>query len=87
MNSRDQRDAYWRRNLRIIGLLLLVWFVVTFVAAYFARDLAFDFFGWPFGFWVAGQGALIVYVAIVGFYARYMNRLDREYGFAESEVE
>ncbi|HMN77087.1 MAG TPA: DUF4212 domain-containing protein [Burkholderiaceae bacterium] len=87
MNSRERRDAYWRRNLRIIGLLLLVWFVVTFVAAYFARDLAFDFFGWPFGFWVAGQGALIVYVAIVGFYARYMNRLDREYGFAESEVE
>ena len=82
-----KRQAYWRRNLRVIGWLLGVWFVVTFVAAYFARDLDFDFFGWPFGFWVAGQGALLVYVAIVGFYARYMNRLDREYGFAESEEE
>ena len=87
MDSTERREAYWRRNLRIIGVLLFVWFVVTFVAAYFARDLAFDFFGWPFGFWVAGQGALLVYVAIVGFYARYMNRLDREYGFAESEEE
>ncbi|HRP28836.1 MAG TPA: DUF4212 domain-containing protein [Burkholderiaceae bacterium] len=87
MSSRERHDAYWRRNLRIIGLLLSVWFVVTFVAVYFARDLAFDFFGWPFGFWVAGQGALIVYIAIVGFYARYMNRLDREFGFAESEEE
>ncbi|MBE2244762.1 MAG: DUF4212 domain-containing protein [Burkholderiaceae bacterium] len=87
MSSRERHDAYWRRNLRIIGLLLAVWFVVTFVAVYFARDLAFDFFGWPFGFWVAGQGALIVYIAIVGFYARCMNRLDREFGFAESEEE
>ncbi len=87
MDSTERREAYWRRNLRIIGVLLFVWFGVTFVAAYFARDLAFDFFGWPFGFWVAGQGALLVYVAIVGFYARYMNRLDREYGFAESEEE
>ena len=87
MDSTERREAYWRRNPRIIGVLLFVWFGVTFVAAYFARDLAFDFFGWPFGFWVAGQGALLVYVAIVGFYARYMNRLDREYGFAESEEE
>jgi putative solute:sodium symporter small subunit len=33
-----------------------VWFVVTFVVAYFARDLNFNFFGWPFSFWVAAQG-------------------------------
>ena len=87
MDLTERREAYWRRNLRVIGVLLFVWFVVTFVAAYFARDLAFDFFGWPFGFWVAGQGALLVYAAIVGFYARDMNRLDREFGFAESEEE
>lgn len=87
MNSSERRAAYWRRNLRVTGLLLFVWFVVSFVATYFARDLGFDFFGWPFGFWVAGQGALLVYVAIVGFYARYMNRLDREFGFTESEEE
>lgn len=78
---------YWRRNLRITAILLGVWFVVTFVVAFFARDLDFDFFGWPFGFWVAGQGALIVYVAIIGFYAYYMNRLDREFGVAETEDE
>lgn len=87
MPVNEKRAAYWRRNLRVIGWLLAVWFVVTFVAAYFARDLDFDFFGWPFGFWVAAQGALLVYIAIVGFYARYMNRLDREYGVAEDEEE
>ena len=68
----------WRRNLRLTAVLLAVWFFVTFVIGWFARDLDFDFFGWPFSFWVAAQGALIVYVAIVWFYAVRMDRLDDE---------
>lgn len=83
MQPTDRQQAYWRRTLRVTGLLLCIWFVVTFVVVFFARDLDFDFFGWPFGFWVAGQGALLVYIAIVGFYAHYMNRLDDEFGLAE----
>lgn len=73
-----KQRAYWRRNRRITVLLLAAWFVVTFVVAYFARDLDFTFFGWPFSFWMAAQGALVVYVLIIGYYARFMNRLDRE---------
>ncbi|WKB53647.1 DUF4212 domain-containing protein [Eleftheria terrae] len=80
--TRRQED-YWRKNLRVTGGLLAVWFLVTFVVGYFAHDLSFRFFGWPFSFWVAAQGALIVYVLIIGFYAHYMNRLDREHGVAE----
>ena len=83
----EKHHEYWRRNLRITGLLLVIWFVVTFVAGYFARDLNFNFFGWPFSFWVAGQGALVVYVVIIGYYAYYMNRLDQEFGVAETEEE
>ena len=80
-----KRQEYWRRNLRITGILLAIWFVVTFVVGYFARDLNFNFFGWPFSFWVGAQGALIVYVVIIGYYAHYMNKLDQEYGVAEEE--
>lgn len=76
---------YWRNNLIVTATLLLVWFVVTFVVSYFARDLNFAFFGWPFSFWMAAQGALIVYVAIVGSYAWYMNRADVAHGVAETE--
>jgi len=83
----EKHHEYWRKNLRITGLLLVIWFVVTFVAGYFARDLNFNFFGWPFSFWVAGQGALVVYVVIIGYYAYYMNRLDQEFGVAETEEE
>ncbi len=85
MQLTQRHHEYWRRTLSITGVLLAIWFIVTFVVAYFARDLTFNFFGWPFSFWVAAQGALVVYVLIIWFYARYMNRLDQEYGVAEAE--
>ena len=53
---------------------LLLWFLVTYVVAYFARDLAFDAGGWPFSFWVAAQGAPLVYLLIVWVYGLQMNR-------------
>ena len=80
-------QEYWRRNLNITAILLAIWFVVTYVVAFFARDLSFNFFGWPFSFYMAAQGSLIVYVLIIWFYARYMNNLDREYGVEEEEEE
>ena len=85
MQLTARHQEYWSKNLRITGLLLALWFFVTFVLLYFARDLTFSFFGWPFSFWVAGQGALIVYCLIIWYYARYMNNLDKEYGVAEGE--
>jgi putative solute:sodium symporter small subunit len=85
MQVSAKHQAYWSKNLTITAILLAIWFFVTFVVGYFARDLNFNFFGWPFSWWVAGQGALIVYVVIIWFYARYMNKLDQEYGVAEEE--
>ncbi len=85
MQLTESHRQYWRKNLRITGVLLAIWFVVTFVVAFFARDLSFNFFGWPFSFWVASQGALIIYVLIIAFYAWQMNKLDHEHGVAEEE--
>ncbi len=85
MQLTDKHKEYWRKNLRITGILLAIWFVVTYVVAYFARDLNFQFFGWPFSFWMGAQGALVVYVALIGYYAYYMGKLDREYGVEEEE--
>ena len=83
MDTAQRQREYWRKNLRVTAVLMVIGFAVTFVVAFFARELSFDFFGWPFSFWMGAQGALLVYVALVWFYARYMNRLDREYGFDE----
>ena len=85
MNLTERQQEYWRKNLRITSILMVIWFLVTFGVAYFARDLSFTFFGWPFSFWVGGQGALIVYVIMIWYYARTMNRLDQEFGVAEGE--
>ena len=78
---------YWRKNLNITAILMVIWFVVTFVVGWYARELSFNFFGWPFSFYMAAQGSLIVYVLIIWFYARYMNKLDLEYGVHEGDEE
>jgi putative solute:sodium symporter small subunit len=83
MPTRERLQRHWRKNLRLTAALLLVWFVVSFVATFFARELSFSFFGWPFSFWVGSQGALVVYVLIIAWYAHRMNRLDLEHGVAE----
>ncbi|HMM51999.1 MAG TPA: DUF4212 domain-containing protein [Burkholderiaceae bacterium] len=87
MELSAKHHEYWRRNLRIASILLAIWFIVTFVIAYFARSLTFNFFGWPFSFWVAAQGALLVYLLLIVYYARYMNKLDQEFGVAEGDLE
>lgn len=84
MDMAQRQREYWRKNLRLTAVLMVIGFVVTFVVAFFARELNFNFFGWPFSFWMAAQGALLVYLVLVWFYARYMNRLDLEYGFDEA---
>jgi putative solute:sodium symporter small subunit len=85
MQISDNHRRYWEKNLRLTSVLLGIWFVATFVVAYFARDLSFRFFGWPFSFWMAAQGSLIVYMLIIWYYARTMNRLDQEHNVAEED--
>ena len=87
MQLTEKRRRHWQRNLKLSGLLLALWFFVTFGVGYFARELSFSFFGWPFSFWVAAQGAPIVYIVIIAYYAHYMERLDREFDVAEPEEE
>ena len=85
MQLTESHKQYWQKNLRMTEFLLAIWFIVTFVVGYFARDLNFNFFGWPFSFWVGAQGSLVIYVLIIAYYAHYMNNLDKEYGCAEVE--
>lgn len=87
MQLTESHHRYWRKNLNLTAALLGVWFVVTFVVSFFARDLSFTFFGWPFSFWMASQGSLVIYVVIIWYYAHTMNKLDQEHNVAEEEVD
>ena len=46
MQLTEKQHEYWSKNLRITAILLFIWFLVTFVMGYYARDLSFNFFGW-----------------------------------------
>jgi len=85
MPSPALHSAYWRKTLRLTAALLALCLLVTFGCAYFARDLSFTLFGWPFSFWVGAQGAPIAYLLIIGCYAWRMHRLDLEHQVAEEE--
>ena len=88
MRREQQHRNYWRRNLKMTALLLAMWFAVTFVVSFFARELAeITVMGFPLGFYMGAQGAPLVYLAIIWWYARYMNRLDRQYGVREGEAD
>ena len=86
MQLTDRHREYWRKNLRITAILFAIWFVVTYVAGYYSRELnEIVLFGFPLGFYMGAQGALIVYVVIIFYYAHRMNKLDQEYDVAEKE--
>jgi putative solute:sodium symporter small subunit len=83
----NRQQEYWRKTLRITAVLMAMWFLVTFVIGYYARELSFKFFGWPFSFYMGAQGSLIIYLLIVLYYAWYMNKLDKEYKVDEESIE
>ncbi len=85
MQLTESHQRYWRKNLNLTAWMLALWFVVTFVVSYYARELSFTFFGWPFSFWMGAQGSLVIYVFVIWFYADRMNKLDQEYNVAEEE--
>ena len=86
MQLTDKHREYWHRNLRLTAILLGIWFVVTFVVIWFARELNdIVIMGFPFAFYMGAQGSLIIYVLVIWFYARRMNQLDKDYGVHEGE--
>ena len=80
MQLTERHRKYWNSNLRMTTILLVVWFVATFAMSWYARELNEITLIGPLGFYMSAQGSLIIYVAIVWYYARYMNTLDTEYG-------
>lgn len=87
MQLSQKQKAYWRTNLRVTTALLLIWFIVTFVASYFARELnSIEIFGFPLGFYMGAQGSPFIYLSIVWYYARFMNKLDEKYGIADEDA-
>ncbi len=83
--SQLNRQKYWRRNLTYVGILLAIWFLVSFVCGIlFAEPLnQFEILNIPLGFWFAQQGSIYVFVILIFTYMILMNRLDKEFDVNE----
>ena len=83
--SSDKAKAYWRANLRLMAVLLMVWFLVSFGAGVlFVEPLnAIRLGGFKLGFWFAQQGSMLTFVVLVFVYVFRMNAMERKYGVEE----
>ena len=72
-----QAELTYRVN-RLRWILLLIWGSVTFGVAFFARDLSFNVLDKPFGFWMAAQGSVLIFLAITWVYALLVNRWEQQ---------
>lgn len=83
--SKEKMKLYWKRNVRILFLLLAIWFMVSFGFGIFFREAldAFRMGGFPLGFWFAQQGSIYAFIILIFVYVALMNKLDKEFGVDE----
>jgi putative solute:sodium symporter small subunit len=84
-DSKDQAQAYWKANLRLMATLLSIWFLVSFGAGILWVDMLnqIQWGGFKLGFWFAQQGSIYTFVILIFIYVWQINRLDRQYGVDE----
>lgn len=82
------RQEYWRRNLRLMVVLLIIWFLVSFVFGILLVEPLNEivFAGFPLGFWFAQQGSIYTFIVLILVYAKRMDRLDDEFGVSERDA-
>lgn len=82
-HKKQKANAYWKINLKYLIVLLSIWFLVSFGGGILFRPYLdrFQIGGFPFGFWIAQQGAIYVFVILIFVYVRLMNKLDQKHGY------
>jgi len=82
----DNRKAYWRANLRLVFVCLIVWFTCSYgFGILLVEQLnSIRMGGFKLGFWFAQQGSIYIFVALIFFYAWRMNKIDRQFDVDEN---
>ena len=83
MSNDNKAQKYWKENLTYLGILLAVWFLVSYVFGIFLVEPlnTVKIGGAKLGFWFAQQGSIYVFVILIYVYIALMNRLDKKYGY------
>jgi putative solute:sodium symporter small subunit len=90
VDTAARHEEYWRRNVRYMGILLTIWFVVSYGFGILLVEplnrVTIPGTGFPLGFWFAQQGSIYVFVVLIFVYVRLMNSLDREFEVDEGDA-
>jgi putative solute:sodium symporter small subunit len=83
--TEHQKQQYWHYNIMLTTVLLVIWFVVTYIISGLMAGWLnqFTFIGFPLGYYMAAQGSLAIFVIEIAVYAWLMNRKDVEFGIRE----
>ena len=79
----DKSEKYWKINIKYVKILLIIWFVFSFLFGIILKDFLneFSIAGFNLGFWFAQQGSIYVFVILIFVYVKLMNNLDKKFGF------
>lgn len=84
--DKEKLKQYWAANVKLTSIVLLIWFIVTYVAIFFTPELnQVVIAGFPLGYYMGAQGSLIIFVVLIFVYAFKMNANDKKYGVEEEE--
>jgi len=83
----SQNKDYWTANLRLVGLCLVIWFIVSYLFGIILVEPlnSIRIGGYKLGFWFAQQGSIYVFVVLIFYYAKRVGKLDREHGVHEDD--
>lgn len=85
MSLNASAAAYWKANVKLVSILLVVWFVVSYLFGIILVEPlnSIRIGGYQLGFWFAQQGSIYTFLILIYVYARGMAKLDREHGVEE----
>ncbi len=85
MSDQQNKQAYWKANLKLVAWCLSIWFVVSYLFGIILVDPlnTISIGGYKLGFWFAQQGSIYSFVVLIFFYAYRMNKLDRQFDVHE----
>ena len=83
----DSAQTYWKSNIKIVLVLLSIWFFISFGCGILFVDFLdqFRFGGFKLGFWIAQQGSIFVFVVLIYAYIYLMDKLDSEYNLQSAQ--
>jgi putative solute:sodium symporter small subunit len=83
----SDKSSYWNANLRLVTICLVIWFIVSYLFGIILVEPlnSIKIGGYKLGFWFAQQGSIYTFVALIFFYAKRMDKLDREHDVHEDK--